>query len=393
MSSYSTPSSASFFTSEGDSSVPSYTAKPLDNEVTLEGSSLSTLSVGNFERSSGPLALRLHGQIDGVSRPTIYHKQRISGAVLIRPEECSGTTKVSLKSEGALTLEIDNGVSQKIPLLDETHVVWQAHESSTSPSSQLPFAIELTPDFADKEGQRRPLPPTCHLYLPAPSSLLAHVSYTMTVTVDRRKKHRVLPRSKSKSSLSIPFDYVRRSKPHLPMRIRPILEEALWFYQTAQITFKTESTQPLQAKLCIPVAKVYWIGHSIPFYFSLFGSSAALQSLFPGRGAATVSVSLVRQFVAHVRKVTRRGEMVLGEGALRRISDEGDGDTVLRWEGEVRVSQPETVPGFDAGALLVKDFIVAEITPPMANPAPFDMPPQRIPIFIRLTTDKHEDDP
>ena len=40
-----------------------------------------------------------------------------------------------------------------------------------------------------------------------------------------------------------------------------------------------------------------------------------------------------------------------------------------------------------------KDFIVAEITPPIANPAPFDIPPQRIPIFIRLTTDKHEEDP
>ncbi|KAL1713606.1 hypothetical protein EV715DRAFT_277191 [Schizophyllum commune] len=389
MYSYTPPSSASLFTSEDDSSAPSYTTKPLDNEVTLEGSSHGRLSTGEFERASGPLAIRLHGQIDGVSRPTIYHKQRISGAVLIQPEECSGTTKVSLKFEGTLTLEIDNGVHQTIHLLDDSHVLWQAQDNPTSPPTHIPFDIELTPDFADKEGQRRPLPPTCHFSLPAPSSLRARVSYMMTLTIDRRRKHGILPRSKS---LSIPFDYIRRSKPHLPMRIGPPSDTALCFSQTSQIAFKTTSTQPLQAKLCIPVAKVYWIGHSIPFYFTLSGPSTALRSLFPEHGAARVSVSLVRQLVAQVRKVTRRGERVLGEGKVRRISDRIE-DTVLRWEGEVRVPQPETVPGFDAGALLVKDFIVAEITPPTANPAPFDMPPQRIPIFIRLTTDKHEDDP
>ncbi|KAL1673572.1 hypothetical protein EV122DRAFT_222378 [Schizophyllum commune] len=397
MSSYPLPSRSSLFTSEDDSNAPSYTAKPLADEVTLEGSSASALSAGEFERSIGPLALHLYGQIDGVSRPTIYHKQRISGTVLIQPEECHGTTKVFLKFEGNTVLEIDNGVSQKIPLLDETHVLWQAHEGSTSPLTHIPFDIELAPDFVDKEGQRRPLPPTCHISLQAPSSLKARVSYTMSLVADRRKKHGVLPKSRSlidrNASLSIPFNYVRRSKPHLPMRIGPLSDTALWFHQTSQIAFKTASTQPLQAKLSVPVVKVYCIGHSIPFHFALSGSSAALQSLFPRRGAATVSVSLVRQIVAHVRKVTRRGEMMLGEGTLRRISDEGDGDTALRWEGEVRVSQPETVPGFDTGALLVKDFIVAEITPPIANPAPFDMPPQRIPIFIRLTTDKHEDDP
>ncbi|KAL1662809.1 hypothetical protein GGF50DRAFT_116625 [Schizophyllum commune] len=388
---HSLPSSTFLFTSEDDSCAPGYTAKPLADEVTLRGSYLiSGLSTGEFERTSGPLTLRLHGQIDGVSRPTIYHRQRISGAVIIQSKDCTGTTKVSLKFEGTLSLEINNGVHQTIQLLDETHVLWQANETAASPPIQIHFNVELNPEFADKDGQRRPLPPTGLVSLPASSSLKARVSYTMSLVADRRRKHGVLPRSKS---LSIPFDYVRRSKPHLPMRIGPLSDTALWYHQTAQITFKTASTQPLQAKLSVPIAKVYWIGHSIPFYFSLSGSSAALQSLFPGRGAATVSVSLVRQIVAHVRKVTRRGEMMLGEGTLRRICDGEAEDTGLRWEGEVRVSQPETVPGFDAGALLVKDFIVAEITPPMANPAPFDMPPQRIPIFIRLTTDKHEDDP
>ncbi|KAL1727082.1 hypothetical protein EV714DRAFT_286740 [Schizophyllum commune] len=391
MYSYTPPSSASLFTSEDDSSAPSYTTKPLDDEVTLEGSSLGRLSAGEFERASGPLAIRLHGQIYGVSRPTIYHKQRNSGAVLIQPEECSGTTKVFMKFEGTLTIEIDNGVSQKIPLLDETHVVWQAHEGSTSPPTHIPFDIEMTPDFADKEGQRRPLPPTCHFFLPAPSSLHARISYKMSLVVDRRRKHGVLPRSKS---LSFPFDYVRRSEPHLPMRIGPLSDATLWYHQTTQIAFKTASTLPLQAKLSIPAAKVYWIGHSIPFYFTLSGPSTALQSLFPEHGAARVSVNLIRQVVAQVRKVTRRGEMTIGEGTLRRISDRVDRLLRLSFiHRKLRVSQPETIPGFDAGALLVKDFIVAEITPPMANPAPFDLPPQRIPIFIRLTTDKHEDDP
>lgn len=97
MYSYTPPSSASLFTSEDDSSAPSYTTQPLDNEVTLEGSSLNASSASEFERASGPLAIRLHGQIYGVSRPTIYHRQRISGAVLIQSKECTDTTKVSLK--------------------------------------------------------------------------------------------------------------------------------------------------------------------------------------------------------------------------------------------------------------------------------------------------------
>ena len=106
MSSRSLPSKSSLFTSEGGSSAPRYTAKPLTDEVTLEGSSLSGLSTGDFERASGPLALLLHGQIDGVSRPTMYHMQHIRGAVSVQPEECSGTTKVSLKVN--LCLPINN---------------------------------------------------------------------------------------------------------------------------------------------------------------------------------------------------------------------------------------------------------------------------------------------
>ena len=94
MSSYTPPSSASLFTSEDDSCAPSYTGKPQADEVILGGSYLSGLSTGEFERTSGPLALRLHCQIDGVSRPTIYHRQRISGVVII---QSTGTTKVSLK--------------------------------------------------------------------------------------------------------------------------------------------------------------------------------------------------------------------------------------------------------------------------------------------------------
>lgn len=216
MFSHSLPSRSSFLTSKNGSSAPSYTAKPLADEITLESSSICGSSSGDFEHASGSLALRLHGQIDGVSSPIIYHKHPIGGAVLIQSQECSGTTKVSLKMtlalrtaeiqrltskhlqfEGILTMEIDTGVNQKIPLLAETHVLWEAHDSSTSPPALLPLHVELTPDFAGKDGQRRPLPPTCRLSLPAPSSIHVCVSYSMTLTLDRRRTHGVLPRSKS----------------------------------------------------------------------------------------------------------------------------------------------------------------------------------------------------
>lgn len=136
--------------------------------------------------------------------------------------------------------------------------------------------------------------------------------------------------------MTVPFDYVRRTKPHLPMIVAPYAEfadSAQWFHQTSQVAFKGVSTQPLEAKLSVPAAKVYWIGHSIPFHFSIYGAPAVLHALFPPAGeGVSVSVNIVRQVVARVRKMPGRREMVLGVGVLRRSSGRSE-DTVVRWEG------------------------------------------------------------
>ncbi|KAI5830657.1 hypothetical protein K523DRAFT_271775 [Schizophyllum commune Tattone D] len=387
-------SDASLTTStSGDrSSAPSYTAKPQADEITLQGSFVSAMPMGEYEHAGGPLTLRLRGQIEGISKPVVFHKQRVTGAIIIRPEECTGATQISLKFEGNLSLDIDSGISQTHHTLNETHVLWQATESSVAIPSYIPFDIQLASEFVTKDGQRSPLPPTVEFSFPPPTSLRARATYAMTIIVDRRKKHGVLPRSKS---LTVPFDYVRRTKPHLPMIVAPstgLADSAQWFHQTSQVAFKSVSIQPLEAKLSVPAAKVYWIGHSIPFHLSIYGAPAVLRSLFPPSGEGVrVSVNIVRQVVARVRKMPGRREMVLGVGALRRSPGRSE-DTVVRWEGQVQVAQPDTIPGFDAGALLVKDFIVAEITPPPTTFAPFDLAPHKIPIFIRFTTDRHEDD-
>ncbi|KAL1745413.1 hypothetical protein HDZ31DRAFT_36446 [Schizophyllum fasciatum] len=362
-------------------SAPSYTSKPQLDEVTLDGSFVGGLPTGEFEATRGPLTLRLRGQIEGISRPTIYHKGRVSGTIMIRSEECAGATQF----EGILSLDIDSGITQTINTLNETHVVWQSADGSGSPPSVVPFAVELAPEFLGRDGQGRPLPPSCDFSFPAPMALRARVKYNMTVVVDRRKKHGVLSRNKS---LTLPFDYMRRTKPHLPMTASP---SANWYHYTCPIHFKSQSSEPLQARLSIPAAKVYWIGHNIPFQLGISGPAAALGTLFPAEGGAAVSVSLVRQIVATVRKMPARREMVLGVGEMRGPYTSG-GAASVRWEGHVRVKQPGTMPGFDAGALLVKDFIVAEITPPLINPAPFNFPSQKIPVFIRFTTERHEED-
>ncbi|KAL1673571.1 hypothetical protein EV122DRAFT_270312 [Schizophyllum commune] len=381
-------SDASLTTStSGDrSSAPSYTAKPQADEITLQGSFVSAMPMGEYEHASGPLILRLRGQIEGISKPVVFHKQRVTGAIIIRREECTGATQISLKFEGNLSLDIDSGISQTHHTLNETHVLWQATESSAAIPSYIPFDIQLASEFVTKDGQRSPLPPTVEFSFPPPSSLRARATYVMTIAVDRRKKHGVLPRSKS---LTVPFNYVRRTRPHLPMIVAlstELADSAQWFHQTSQVAFKSVSAQPLEAKFSVPAAKVYWIGHSIPFHLSIYGA------LFPPSGeGARVSVNIVRQVVARVRKMPGRREMVLGTGVLRRWPGRSE-DTVVRWEGQAQVSSLETIPGFDAGALLVKDFIVAEITPPVTTFAPFDLAQHKIPVFIRFTTDRHEDD-
>lgn len=92
-------SDASLTTStSGDrSSAPSYTAKPQADEITLQGSFVSAMPMGEYEQASGPLTLRLRGQIEGISKPVVFHKQRVTGAIIIRLEECTGATQISLK--------------------------------------------------------------------------------------------------------------------------------------------------------------------------------------------------------------------------------------------------------------------------------------------------------
>ena len=101
------------------------------------------------------------------------------------------------KFEGNLSLDIDSGISQTHHILNETHVLWQAQDSLAAIPSHIPFDIQLTSDFVSKDGQRSPLPPTVEFSFPPPSSLRARATYAMTIKVDRRKKHGVLPRSKS----------------------------------------------------------------------------------------------------------------------------------------------------------------------------------------------------
>ena len=112
-----------------------------------------------------------------------------------------------------------------------------------------------------------------------------------------------------------------------------LAESAQWSHQTSQVAFKRVTAQPLEARLSVPAAKVYWIGHSIPFHLSIYGAPAVLRSLFPPAGnGVSVSVNTVRQVVARVRKMPGRREMVLGVGNVRRSPGRSE-DSVVRWEG------------------------------------------------------------
>ncbi|TRM64892.1 hypothetical protein BD626DRAFT_490271 [Schizophyllum amplum] len=399
---------ASLSTDTAHSPAPSYTTKPQADERTLDETPfLGRSPTGVYEQVAGPLTLRLHRQVDGISKPAIYSRQHVSGELLVRSEECSGMMRISLKLEGTLSLDLDEGIKEKHQLLEETHVLWRLSQDGPSPGALVSFDIAVPAEFIGKDDQRRPLPPVCHFAFPSPASLRARVEYNLTFTVERRRKHNMLSRNRT---ITTSFDYVRRTQPHRPMTgaspgsLTSLID---WAEHMSRIPARGQSLPPLDLRVFIPASKVYWVGDTIPFRLRVSGLTSALIELFgdesysdmaPERhgDAASITVKLMRQVAIRVRKMPGHREMVLGAATVRRMPlppahEEGSFSEygVMHWEGEVRIGQPDTVPGFDAGALLVKDFIVVEIMPPTSDPARFALP-HRLPVFVRFTTDRHE---
>lgn len=209
--------------------------------------------------------------------------------------------------------------------------------------------------------------------------------------------------------------------------------------------------RPIECHLFIPAVQIYAIADTIPFHLQLRSQSKTLRSfLFAAPPSPTrkpkrkdtmtsmtsslsntafsftishtgrtpppdsspdplpwydddksskkpsVRVFLLRQICARVHGQRAWRNIVLGEGKLwptqppeSLLDPTVDADLSLDWEGEVRCNADVNVGGFSAGALVVKDFIVLELKPPVPETSPLIEMQHAHP--IRLVTDTFVD--
>ena len=161
---------------------------------------------------------------------------------------------------------------------------------------------------------------------------------------------------------------------------------------------RASTPPPERTRICDHAAQYPWSLHNpyvlvgaMPDDLRSLGSARSRE---PARSALNVRVYVLRQVATKVKGQRAWRNRVLAEGTLRAVGEpprfcEGAAPATLSldWEGELVFPADETVPSFTSGELLVKDFVVVEVSPP-ASPL---FAEHQFSHSIRLVTDTYRD--
>ncbi|TDL22193.1 hypothetical protein BD410DRAFT_723376 [Rickenella mellea] len=407
------------------SNTPSYSTYPSANEQRLASNGADFLyrrlaPNAIFEKchKRTGVSLTLFHQEDGASIPWYGRDAWIEGHVSLADSVHVET--VDVKLEGRLDLIIAEGGKKSTSMLSNLSSLWRSSKLSDQACPHtLPFRIRMPSTFIEHDGLR-PLPPTYDFICPGVPGLSVHSSYTIRIIITRARKF--LWNSTQQYVLKTDFIYYPRTRTTTPvMRTHLSFSSALkiapeeYFQVECRVNTRTESAlAPINCNLFIPSSQAYAITESIPFHLHLAAPKPSLDALFPiDRGSSnnfsraisttngrhrTIRVYLLRQIRVEVRGQRVWRTAVLGEGQLVGSPPQYDSDTTrsghetceaMDWDGTVQVTEKIDVGGFAVDNLVVKDFIVLEITPP--NPSTNPLLVTRHTHPIRLVTDTCED--
>ncbi|KAJ7108749.1 hypothetical protein C8R44DRAFT_296627 [Mycena epipterygia] len=359
---------------------PEYSSIPKPTERTLQRASAagpSRLSpTGYFITRNDDITLLLQGQDDAAQRPCISPGALLEGRIILERTDRENVRAVDLKIDGfleSLPLPGAHSVVTVVSFLSSLY----SFDDSCCPNN-LPFSHRF-PSIFHYEDDIYLLPPTCLINFNY-AQLFVKCTYRVTATV--RTRHHMPPSFCKQNRVSVELDY----RPQ-PVLSDPILENPSLFAtvkrcpeEWTQLPIAIANSNGLLCDLFVPSSRVFCVSTAISFHVQLSGPVALLREMF-ARGARAfthplqsagdfpIQVYILRRITMRVSDRNARRSIVLGEGTLRPLPPpfhEGaslDAQT-LNWEGEVRCADSATVGSFNAGLVAVKDYIVAEISPP-----------------------------
>ncbi|THH26529.1 hypothetical protein EUX98_g7659 [Antrodiella citrinella] len=432
------------------SSAPHYSPEPSEDEcrlVFVARKQRDLVPTDVFAKKAGGVTLLISGQDSGVVVPTYNRNGIVRGEVLLDDE--AAVQSVSVKLEGSQSTSIVDGGADLVELFSESLTVWSkprsdiAGPSTLTPPAVLPFAIPFPKGYG--EGQSvKPLPPTFNAQFSGTHGIYVECKYILTVTVTKSG----LGGWKRQKLLTTPVSFEPRSRAYMPIGrdLLPFFSTIKsapgdWHQVISKMEVQPKSTlEPLECQLFVPAVQIYAFSDIIPFHLHLRGSRASLASFVAGptpvfklpkgikalsstlklgsssrtsldsssssfmdvltpqvspvgHDSSNVRVYLLRQVCVSVDGQKAWGEIVLGEGKISPLSSTRaagtDGEYSLDWEGEVRCGSAVSVGSFRSGELVVKDFIVVELKPPVGSPSPLKYHRHAHP--IRLVTDSCSD--
>ncbi|KAI0917450.1 hypothetical protein AcW1_007354 [Taiwanofungus camphoratus] len=390
------------------SRTPTYTAEPQAYEQRLALNLLRQRPSGDFVKQSktGGVSLRLIEQEDHVNLPVYGCGDSVEGTVdLAKPDNAAS---VEVKLEGSLRLkEIAEGGTTTHRLCILILALWSRDRNTGPCPASLPFSITLPTTFSDGKDTY-PLPPSHEAHLSGVPGFRAHIEYTVSVLVHKKKSSGLL--RTAHSTVSTPFIYYPRSRPAVPlpspMRYVPefamLLESADWRCYESTMIAKTSGGKDIISRFYVPASRVFCKSEPIPFHLTFTSSALSLATLLPLVPTASIHssskqhtrIQLLRQTTVDVRNALILGTKTdiwqtvsIGQGSFKHA---GDGPDWIAFRGEIRVSDQVKIGGFRAGGFSVKDCIVVTVTPPEPTKAPFSELRQVVP--IRLTTDPWSND-
>ncbi|EIN12569.1 hypothetical protein PUNSTDRAFT_81850 [Punctularia strigosozonata HHB-11173 SS5] len=415
------------------STAPHYSVDPASGEHRLAlnprpGQHEAASGRGVYVKENGKIRVVLRNQEPDAPVPTYGLNSIIGGEVQLVKD--SNVVEVTVQLEARISLAVAEGATIQEPLFSQTSTVWSEGETATYPD-RLQFAVPFPRTYQDGSRTRQS-PPSYEVTFPGVPGLHAKTSYSLVITVTKRRRHMSL--WKKSDAIYIRVGYYPRTRSSIPMipsgatflsTFKECPEE--WFQgMTTMQTRAGCGFEPIDCHLFIPSSRVYAVTDTIPFHVQLTAPLSSLQAFlfsvppcdipsFPPEyltrvlsHGSTVSprfslrVFLYRQITVEVRGQKTWRLSILGEGNLRPLSSVASLTAYasrqslvnvnqlgcLDWEGEVKCDPDVRVPGFNAGKLVVKDFIVLGLSPP--DPAVSPLLEHQKAFPIRLVTDPCE---
>ncbi|KAG7088163.1 hypothetical protein E1B28_012185 [Marasmius oreades] len=358
---------------------PSYSCDPAVGEQLIQRTPRALgRPTGTFKKLSGGVKVVLTEQEDDAETPIYSRHYPINGAIALEHRET--ITEVKAKVVGQMRLLIPGVNSREVTLVEQHQILWSSNSASGSSSmcpGTLPFSLTLPSTFEDK-GASYPLPPTFNLSCLGSSGLTAVCKYSLEIKVVKGHSRGIGHWMKTKK-ISIPLKHLPRSRPPRPISAECDLFSDLkvspeeWHQTLTTIPSRSpETIPPVNAHVFIPSTKVFAYGETIPFHIQLTGPVCSLRDLSDSSGKVpNLRVNLLRQASLNIDGPKAWRNNVIADSKLWPIPPPVGSITnaaclredSLDWQGELEIPKTLSAPGFHAGDLHVKDFILLTVIP------------------------------